>query len=74
MRAEHRCEHLLVDGVAPRSTAGGALAHAAFDLAPLQRDAAEACIACGSHSRRLWHGVCGWCGADLEDLEALEQD
>lgn len=26
------------------------------------------CIVCHSH-RRLWSGVCGWCGADPEEKE-----
>jgi hypothetical protein len=74
MRAEHRPEHLLVDVVGAPAHCGAALAHAAFDLSPLRREAPEACISCGSLGRRLWHGVCAWCGADLEELEALEQE
>jgi hypothetical protein len=74
MRAEPCAEHLLVEVVAPRGRAGGARPGAAFELAPLQVEPGAACICCGSLSRRLWHGVCAWCGADLEELEALERD
>lgn len=74
MRAEICPEHLLVDVVVPRARRSGALASAAFELSPLERDPAAACSSCGSRSRRLWHGICAWCGADLDDLEALEQD
>jgi hypothetical protein len=72
MGPAHRPEHLLVDVIARGARVDRILGRALLEPRLLRgpaRAAAPACTVCKSRLRRLWHGVCAWCGADLEELE-----